>query len=605
MRKVCFLSATALCSALFLTHGALAATIYSTFTLGTGDATVQQIGLGNDSNGWQTAGTPGAFTYNYVAIDFTADASGSYTFGQSSGTVDSAMAVYLNNTFDLSALTNPNAYNDDSHNTYTCGTSGRCPAVSTTLTAGQVNTLIITTYAQGASLELPLGFFSDGAGNISFSVNASSNSSEYFVPVSTAGLSDGMAGVMDGIKSGSTSASSGLSDALNTLSSGSESERAEALRNITPNAGVVLTNVATQVMQGGFARVDGRLNSVRNAMNSGPSASTSTHGSSYVSAYADDGSNEKSSRFDGFEEFENNSKSLSTAKGENNDNGLSLIDRYLKPNSLWAQVYGFKSTQDSDDGYAGYKSTGQSYMVGFDVTPTANSIVGVALGYSRADVNMSDFRTGDTSNVDSYQVTLYGSQQFAEEWVFEGKLSYARHEISGSRSTSIGTAQSSYGINQLGAQADISRTVSFGNGISVKPRAGLSYMNYSQEGYSESGSTLSQTFDGVTSERVYSTISIEAQKSFVFDDNTIITPIVSAGWSHEFLADGINLTSRFSGGGASFSTSGQDLTADSFSLAAGFEINHQKNLQVDLGLNGEFAKNYREYGAKARVSYTF
>ena len=545
--------------------------------------------MSSPANGWSNASNPGSNSYDYVAIDFYADTTGNYTFGQTAGPVDTAMAVYYNNKFDIDNLQDPDAYNDDSGlSGESCGCCG-CPAVEASLERDINNTLVITTYSPSRSLSLPLSFYSLGVGNILFTVNPSSGS-EFFVPVSEASKTDAMASIMDGIASGSTSASTALTNSLTGLAIGSEQSRANALRNIAPNTSVAVSTVTTQVMQTGFSRIDGRMASVQSSTKNAVGGSTSTHGSDYVTAYADETSGDPS-RFDAFKLFD---------KKAEDENAQTILK-----NNIWGEFSGFKSEQDTDGGFAGFDSTSQSFMFGFDTALTEQIFAGIAFSYTATDVDMKDFRNGDTVDSDSYQATLYGSYEFAEDWLLGGKLSYARHEMDTSRNTVTSVASGSYGVDQFGVQADLSHAFAFSNGLIVKPKVGLSYINLQQEAYSETGSALALSYDSISSDQLYSSVSVEVSKSFDVSKKTVLTPNAAVGWNHNYLADGTDMVARFVGGGGDFTSAGQALEEDSLSLNAGLSINYDKNFNFDINATGAFADNYSEYGAKARLTYSF
>ena len=121
----------------------------------------------------------GTNRYNYIATFFTATSSRTYVFGQTSAPVDTVMIVYTG-TFDpASPGGGAVALNDDtpvaSHAAVGaavqgpsgCGSTSYCPQVSADLTAGQVVTLVVTTYSAGAPLGLPQSFYANGPGGFS------------------------------------------------------------------------------------------------------------------------------------------------------------------------------------------------------------------------------------------------------------------------------------------------------------------------------------------------------------------------------------------------------------------------------------------------------
>ena len=120
--------------------------------------------------------SPGTNRYNYLATFFTADTTQQYVFGQTSAPVDTVLTLYTG-TFDpTSPGTGAVVLNDDAsvdfHSYFGatvqgptgCGSMGFCPQIRANLTAGQVVTLVVTTYSAGAPLGLPQTFYSNGPG---------------------------------------------------------------------------------------------------------------------------------------------------------------------------------------------------------------------------------------------------------------------------------------------------------------------------------------------------------------------------------------------------------------------------------------------------------
>jgi hypothetical protein len=110
----------------------------------------------------------GTHAFNYVATYFTAGATQTYVFDQTSAPVDTVMVLYRGAFDPLSPALNAIALNDDGQDqAFTCGSSGLCPRVSANLTQGQVITLVVTTYSSGSPLGLPLSFRTNGPGGFS------------------------------------------------------------------------------------------------------------------------------------------------------------------------------------------------------------------------------------------------------------------------------------------------------------------------------------------------------------------------------------------------------------------------------------------------------
>lgn len=177
-------SFTHLASALALAFAALPAAGQAVFfTIDNSNATTGSMSLSSGSLGNAQLNNPSALTtganaFNYATVYFVPTLTRTYTFGQTSAPVDTVMILY-DGVFDATAPgAGAVAGNDDTsqanHRTavgdpaqvVSCGGSpGLCPQVSSAVTAGNRYTLLVSTFSTGSVLNLPLEFYSDGAGN--------------------------------------------------------------------------------------------------------------------------------------------------------------------------------------------------------------------------------------------------------------------------------------------------------------------------------------------------------------------------------------------------------------------------------------------------------
>lgn len=411
------------------------------------------------------------------------------------------------------------------------------------------------------------GYFNLALDNINVGQTQSGGSAYYFIPVSIGGSTGGTATVLDDILSGSASSNTNLSDAVSSLSLLSSSERAEALQRISPNTGIAMASVSNQVVQGGFSEIGGRLGAIRSFQTGGSPVTGVSSGNSY-------------------------------------EEGSSFSNWYT-PNSFWGQVYGFIGDQGQTGGYAGYESFSKSVMVGYDIIPAEKWIVGAAFGYANTNVNMQDYRIGDETDINSYQFSLYGSYALEEDWALDLVTSYARHEYESSRYTSSDIAYSEFGANHFGLRADVSHSINLPSNVTIIPKGGLEWTSLKQDSYSETNSVFAQAFDATTTYRFNSNLSIEARKEYKTDDGYTFVPNMRLGWKHQFRTAGTSSTSSFVGGGDSFTTQGQSSESNSFNIKAGTEVFSDGDFKVDVAFDGDFAKDYRGYGAQLQVKWKF
>ena len=403
------------------------------------------------------------------------------------------------------------------------------------------------------------GYFNLALDNINVGQTQFAGSS-YFVPVSGNSVTFGAATVLDGLVTGGGPLPADFDAALTTLSGLSEGPRADALKKTTPNTSATVTNVTSQVLQGGINEIGGRINAVQSYQPTGA----------------------------------NGGESLSAVKN-------TLLD----PNSFWGQATAYKGNQDLEDSFAGYESFSRGLMMGYDVTPTEDSVLGIAFGYTNTDIDMQDFRSGDNAEIDSYQLSLYGSYQFRNEIILDVVGSYARHEYEGTRATGVDTASAEFGADHYGIRFDASRLYDLEKGIVIRPKAGLEVTHLRQEGYAETNSALGQSYDDESVNRVRSHLSVEVAKEVTLESETTVVPKLRLGWKHEFNDDGMDSTSRFIGGGSEFTTQGQAVDRDTFNLRAGVDIFTQNSMQIEASVEGDLAEDYEGFGGHVKAKWAF
>lgn len=410
------------------------------------------------------------------------------------------------------------------------------------------------------------GYFNLALDNINVGLTQIAGSGYYFVPVSSGGTTVGAAGVLDNLIAGTSTPSTRLNNELTTLKNLPDAERADALQRIAPNTSVAMASVSNQIVQGGFSEVGGRIGAIRSFQTGG---------------------------------------SVVTGISSGDDYEQSSLGNLLVPNSFWGKIYGFKGHQNIADGYAGYESLSKSMMLGYDIIPAENFIVGAVLGYANTNVDMDDYRNGDKTDIDSYQFSLYGSYAFEEDWALDLVASYARHEYEATRNTSSDVAISDFGANHYGLRADVSHSLNLPSGVTIIPKGGVEWMSLKQDSYQETNSVFAQDFDSTKTYRFNSNLSVEARKEYETQDGYTFVPHMQLGWKHQFRTDGASSTSRFVEGGEAFATQGQSSRRNGFNVKVGTEIYSKENVNLDIAFDGDFAEDYKGYGAQIQVKWKF
>ncbi len=159
----------------------------TTITVSSG--TIGQMSLNTPTVGNWELSSPGSLsvgtnTFAYLAPTITPSATGIYSFGVSAAPIDTVMILYSGH-FNPAAPGSGAIVGNDDHLitipagivlTGCAGSAGLCSALQTTLTGGQLYTLVVSHYASSdaASFALPMDFWCDGPANCGLAAPAPS-----------------------------------------------------------------------------------------------------------------------------------------------------------------------------------------------------------------------------------------------------------------------------------------------------------------------------------------------------------------------------------------------------------------------------------------------
>lgn len=370
--------------------------------------------------------------------------------------------------------------------------------------------------------------------------------------------SSGAAAVLDSLVS---SASGELATALTALSALSADQQAVALQHIAPQTNRALSQASAQTVSGALDTVQVRMDAVRT--------------SGFTPSLMDDYLSGK----------------LMVASS---DSGAGLVsDDTPLTHGVWGKVFGSEARQGAHGGFAGYKANTYGLSLGTDTLVNNKWVLGAAFTFADTDVGLRDGFTGDGSDIKTYQVTGYFTRDFGP-WYLEGMLAYARQQFDSVRNTTIsGVAQGSFNGDQWATRLAAGRPWAVNDKVTLTPTVGLEVNHYQQDGYTETGAgPLSMTVDEQSATRVRSVVGGKVASRFALDGGAILKPSVHVFWRHEFKNSGIDTTSTFTGGGASFLTPGQKLARNTLNIGGSLVYEKSKTFSLSLQVDGERAPHY-------------
>ena len=276
---------------------------------------------------------------------------------------------------------------------------------------------------------------------------------------------------------------------------------------------------------------------------------------------------------------------------------------------FWIQGFGFKGDQDKRNGVDGYSASTGGFALGVDtLVGNGDFRVGGAFSYASTGVDGDGVNSGNRTDIDSYQGTLYGSWN-AGAWYVDAALGYGRHTFDTKRNVTFPVAdvlKGSHDADQYLAKIGGGYPIQLGK-ATLTPLASLTYVRLDQDGFSETSSSGSGAALNVGDTQTDSfRTGLGAKVYLPLTDGKIKTAVEArAIWNHEFGDDSQDITSRFAAGGSSFTTNGVSQARDSGNLGLGLKVASTNGQTLSVNYDAEVKSDYVGHTATLQFRYDF
>ncbi len=269
---------------------------------------------------------------------------------------------------------------------------------------------------------------------------------------------------------------------------------------------------------------------------------------------------------------------------------------------VWIQLLGNNTGQGFRNDIPGYDADVLGLLIGRDKLVTPNLTVGLAIGYTHADVD-SRGPSGSTLDIKRFQGTLYAGYQFDRPFFLHGSFTVAKNDYDNDRYILVPPvggvpfvriAWSDFDAIELGGHIETGYVWQCGHFRAV-PKVMLSYSFYNFDKYVEDdafGLDLFTRYHNMNFLPLGLGVKLEYQNEF---ERAYVVPEIHAYGFHDFLNDAQTSTSLFTGGGFEFLSQGATPAANSIEVGAGFAVHSDTNIaviiQYDYAARNEYHRN--------------
>ena len=275
-----------------------------------------------------------------------------------------------------------------------------------------------------------------------------------------------------------------------------------------------------------------------------------------------------------------------------------------KGHGAWIQGYGGISEQDNKNGISGYDADTYGIAIGADKKINDRFTLGVSGSASKTDV---DNNSGSKkTDVDSYQVNLYGSWEKGQYYV-DGIVGAAFNNYETTRSVApASTARADFDGQTYVAKAETGYIHTMKNGVQLTPNASLTYAHNTVDNYTETGAGVANlTVDNQDADRLEAKLGVKAAKTFTTGRSMKLRPEVRLAVAHDFIGDEQQATSNFQGVGTAFRTTGGDIEKTSFEAGVGVDLMNTRGMTLSADYDYTGKSDYSSHIGALKVRYDF
>lgn len=276
---------------------------------------------------------------------------------------------------------------------------------------------------------------------------------------------------------------------------------------------------------------------------------------------------------------------------------------------MWGQGFGATATQDRRDNIDGFDSDTWGLAVGLDTeNMNDNALFGIAFSY--ADTSVDSKNANQTSSdINSYQFTLYGNYDIDPRTYLSGQFAYTWSEVDTLRQDLGGIAgndaSGNYDADQFSARAEVGRDYSYET-ATVTPHAMANWMHYSPDSYTETGAGGANLNVDGDSVNVFE-LGVGADVGWMLQqaNGGYLAPEIRVGYRYDLAGDAVETTSSFVGGGPAFKSEGFDPARSAFDLGAGLTYFSADSWELSADYNFTFKSDYDNHSGFLRAAYKF
>ena len=295
------------------------------------------------------------------------------------------------------------------------------------------------------------------------------------------------------------------------------------------------------------------------------------------------------------------SNRLASVRGTGIATGDAMASQHM-----WLQGFGSSVSQDDKGGNRGYDASAGGVSLGVDTdTLLEGYTTGLAFSYGHASVD-SNASSSASTDIDSYVGTLYGSRVFDGGVFVNGQVGGGYNKYDMERNV-IGVGKATGNTNGFQGTAKLETGKDFAaDGFTLTPLASLQYTYLNMDKYTETGAGgASLTVNPDALNAVDAGVGGQVAYAIPLNDGGTLKPTAHAKYIYHLGDRKMGTTSSFTGGGASFNTSGVEADRSSVNLGAGLLLTTVAGTDLSVNYDADIRSNLIGHTGQLKARWAF
>ena len=275
--------------------------------------------------------------------------------------------------------------------------------------------------------------------------------------------------------------------------------------------------------------------------------------------------------------------------------GMSSGDNPFTKVAVWVQGLFNKAKLDDTSKSKGFDSKTYGTALGVESKISEDVKLGIGYAYSKTDI---DGFMRDT-DVKTHTAILYGEYK-PKNWYVNAIASYGWSDYDEKKNVAGVGVKADWDVEPFALQMMTGYDMYF-NGFGVTPEAGLRYIHVKQDKYTD---TAGQSVKSDDSDIVTGVLGAKIAKSYNLSNGMLLTPEFKAAMTYDISHDNSKSTVTLVNG-SSYSVTGKPLNRFGVELGAGVTAELNDNVELSLGYEGKFRKDYQDHTGLINAKYKF